>query len=128
MGSPIEVKAACKCHPSIAADASNERGVLRYAVDGNSQSFALPAMWKGCNVSVRPVGVAIQYGTSKTAAASITTNQASAAGTGSAAAAASLADGEIGDALIGSKEDFMNWRGASAAGFVEFYKSERPVL
>ncbi len=119
--------------PLAAADNTEDAvGFQRIAVTGAAQTFALPKAWYGkfLNFSFRANGSALTYGqvAVATSAQSLVLNQASsaAAGTSSAAAGKSLDVGESLDrAPLDTGVTHLCWIGASAAGYAEFYVSER---
>jgi len=59
MSSPIVTKAAATRFP---ANLASVKGVFRLSVSGTAASFALPAEFKGCFVSVTARGATVQLG------------------------------------------------------------------
>jgi hypothetical protein len=117
---------------AVADNTETAVGFQRIAVTGAAQTFALPKGWlgKAINFSFRANGTALLYGQVALAptAQSLVLNQASnaAAGTGSAAAGKTLYDGEDLDRFpIGDTHTHLCWIGNAAAGYAEFYLSER---
>jgi len=117
---------------AVADNSENAVGFQRIAVTGAAQTFALPGGWKGkaINFSFRSNGSSMPYGQVALAPTNQTLvlNQISnaAAGSSSAAAAKTLYDGEEIDRFpIGDTHTHLCWIGSAAAGYAEFYVSER---
>lgn len=117
---------------AVADNTENAVGFQRIAVTGAAQTFALPGGWKGkaINFCFRANGSTLLYGQVALAPTnqSLVLNQASnaAAGSSSAAAGKSLYDAEELDRFpIGDSHTHLCWIGNAAAGYAEFYVSER---
>lgn len=131
MGSRTEERSAGVRFAFMKADDVNGSGFQRIAITGSAQSFVFPQAWKGRFVyfAFRANGTALAYGQAgiSLGAQTITLNQISnaAAGTSSAAAAPSLDVSEVYDRMSLDGGDRLNFIGNTAAGYAEFYVSEK---
>ena len=131
MGSRTEERSAGVRFPYGVADNTDGKGFQRIAITGSAQSFIFPQYWRGRFVyfCFRANGSALAYGqvNATIGAVTIVLNQISnaAAGTSSAAAGPSLDVGEIMDRMAIDGEDRINFIGNTAAGYAEFYVSEK---
>lgn len=124
MTAPIVAKSCAIRSPSSAADATGKTGVYRIAVTTTAGSFAIPSGWMGNFVRVQPVGCNAQVAIARTPAApTLIINQASAPGTGSTAAGATVANGGFLDSIVPKNSTFFCYV-CDGAGFLEFYMSE----
>jgi hypothetical protein len=127
MASEAELRAALNFGPIIRADATGLTGVHRVAIDGNSQSVAIPSGMRGKWLDVFAT-VDVQWGFGNgTSAPTIVTNQAAALGAGHASAAKDLPAGTIMPKRIPYDATFIAWKAASAGGFFAFDVSEQPT-
>jgi hypothetical protein len=122
--------------PIAAADTTGRTGVMRIAVSGSAQNFALPtsgaapgkrhtlpARW----LRIAAAGVNVQWAFGVGSAPTIALNQAAAVGTGHAAAGATLFNGIPEQVLVPSEATHVGFIGESAAGYLELYVSDQPI-
>lgn len=114
--------------PISAANADGYTGVHRVSVTA-AGSVELPAGMAGKYLRVQAVGTDIQVAVSYGAAApTLVANQASAPGTGNAAAGVTIANGSFIDGLIptptGRARVWLCWVPVSSTGSLEFWCSE----
>lgn len=127
-----ERDAMCRFPLAVADNTEVAAGCQRIAVTGAAQTFALPKGWLGryINFAFRANGSTLTYGqvAVATSAQSLVLNQASnaAAGSSSAAAGRTLAVEEAMDRVtLDTGVTHLCWIGASAAGYAEFFLSEK---
>lgn len=122
--------------PLAAADATGRTGVMRIAVTTSADSFVLPTTGAapgkrstlgGRWIRILAMGANVQYAFGLGSAPSITTNEASAPGTGDANAGATLVASVPEQVMVPSEATHMGFRG-DAAGFLEFYVSDQPIV
>jgi hypothetical protein len=134
--SVAESKAALVKAPVVKADASGKNGVFRVASATSNTSTALPTTagadgvtrktWNGNFLRVQSLGVDTQvaFSIGTDGAATLVYNQASALGTGSAAAGWTIPNGTYQDFLVPKDATHVNFISSATGGFVEFYMSE----
>lgn len=126
-----ERDAMCRFPVAVADNTEVAAGMQRIAVTGAAQTFAIPKGWLGkfLNFAFRANDTALTYGQVALAptAQSLVLNQVSnaAAGSSSAAAGKSLDVGETLDRVPLDTHTHLCWIGAQAAGYAEFFVSER---
>jgi len=118
---------------ALAADTTGLTGVMRIAVTGAAQSFALPAATsdpqKKSTMGKRflrlvPVGVNVQLAQGAGAAPTIVLNQVSVIGTGHVGAGASFFNGVPDQWEIDQRATHVGFIGDAATGFLEYYISD----
>ena len=120
-----EKRAAAVRFPLASADNTNGSGVQRIACTGAAQTYALKADQKNRFIYVRAIGVEIQCAGALTAQSLVLDQVSSAAaGTASAAAGATLSNGDFWDRLDCDSFTHLCWISRSAAGYLEFFVSE----
>lgn len=126
-------KAAGVAGPIAAADASGMTGVYRIACTGVAQSFVLPVTlanqmnrtnWAKRFISLKAIGVNIQFAQGMGAAPTLVLNQASAVGTGHAAAGATIPSGTEVQFLVNATATHVGWISDANAGYLEVYFAE----
>ena len=131
----LSEKAASVAGPIAAADPTGITGVMRIAVTGAAQSFALPAAaadpqkkssMGGRFIRLCFVGVNGQLAQGLGTAPTIVNNQVSVIGAGSAGAGATFFDGVPEHFDLDHRATHIGFIGASAAGFLEYYVSDKP--
>lgn len=117
-------KSAAVRLPVCTADATGRNGVYRIAVSTTAASYAIPVAMRNNFVRIQSVTANSQVAISTgTAGQTLVINQASALGTGHAAAGASVLAGSFIDGIMPKGATFLNVV-ADAAGFIELYVSE----
>jgi hypothetical protein len=125
VSAPIVSKNSSVRLPTSAADSTGKAGVYRIAVTTSANNFAIPTSWQGCFLRVQPVGCNAQVAISRAIAApTLVINQASAPGTGNAAAGATVANGAFLDGIVPKGSTFFCYV-CDGSGFLEFYMSEQ---
>ena len=122
MSHPALTKNASVRLPTNVIDTTGKAGVYRIAVSTTAASYALPTGMVGNFVKIYASGTDIQCGFSR-GAVTIVVNQASALGTGHAAAGATVPNGMFIDGLVPKNSTYFNVLGIGS-GFVELYLSE----
>ena len=125
--------------PVAAADATGRTGVMRIAVTGAAQNFALPTSDVASNgkrrsavggrfIRIVAVGVNVQWAFGYGTAPTIALNEISASGTGDVNAGASLFNSVPEHPLVPSEATHVGFIGDAAAGYLEWYVSDQPVV
>lgn len=123
--------------PIVAADATNRTGVIRVANTGSAQTATLPTSGaeRGKKstlakrfIRIAAVGANVQFGFGIGSAPTIVLNQASAVGTGHVSAGATLFSNNPEQFLIPSDATHIGWISDAAAGYLEFYVSDKAVV
>lgn len=131
MTSKNQEQAALLSHPVAALDPTGFTGVYRIALTGANQSIVLPTVWAGRFIEltvVSPAGTTdVQYGFSKVAQ-TLVRNQASAVGTGHAAAGKTIFPNSSRDGRIRQGHYVLNFIASTgeALSFLEIHISEVP--
>jgi hypothetical protein len=131
-------QAARHIGPVAAADATGRTGVMRIAVTGAAQSFALPAADSANSgrqrsavgarfIRIACVGVNVQWAFGIGAAPTIALNEISVSGTGDVNAGATMFNSVPEQPIIPSGATHVGFIGDAAAGFLEWYVSDKPV-
>jgi hypothetical protein len=126
MSGTAAAKAALIQAPIAALDATGNTGVMRIAITGSAQNFALPSALVGTRKFIALFCTAdIQYAFGIGAAPTLVLSQASAPGTGHASAGATLPAGQWKDVPIPEKATHVGFIGST--GFLEMYNSQANV-
>lgn len=138
MSSQDANKAARVTGPIAAADATNRTGVVRIALTGSAQTATLPTTGRDPQkkstlgarfIRIAAVGANVQFAQGLGSAPTIVQNQAAAVGTGHASAGATLFNGVAEQFMLDSAATHLGFIGdGGAAGYLEFYVSDQPVV
>lgn len=135
MGSHME-QAARITGPISAADPTARRGVTRVALTGAAQNIALPTTGREPGkastlgsrfIRLLAVGANVQL-VESVGAVTVVLNQVAAVGTGNTQAGATYLNGAAESWRLDSATTHLSFISDAAAGFLEFYVSDQPVV
>jgi hypothetical protein len=126
--SAIQNRACLVAAPVAVLDTTGAQGVTRYVSSASNTSVLVPAAMRGKFYKIKSVGTQTDYAFSIGAAQTLVRNQASALGTGHAAAGDTLTSDEVDPGIIPRTTDdrpiYLNFISSDTNGFVVFRCSE----